>query len=475
MTKYYLLLLPILLLFTCGTPKPLLQKAGEPRPNIILIVADDLGYYDLGCYGGEFIETPNLDRLAAAGLRFTDGYAAAPLCSPTRASIQSGTAPARIGMTEHIRGYPKTQPWMKVVPVRSAQRLEPSYDILPELLGRAGYTTAHIGKWHLGNNESLPAAMGYDFSFAGNWAGLPRTFFYPFFDPGMMADLEAYSKPGDYLTDKLTDRALDYIGDKRDSTFFLHLAYYSPHVPIEGKEEWVAKYHQKRQPLPDSLLPNVHYAAMVSSIDENVGRVVQRVRDLKLAERTLIIFTSDNGGLSVREVPGYDKHTPPTDNGILKEGKGYLSEGGIREPFIFSWPGHVQAGRTNATPVISTDFYNTFAALAGRPERTADGQSLVPLLAGRTIPARDLYWHHPHYSPQRGKPEAAIRSGDYKLVYHYEEEVTTLYNLKTDPGEENDLATERPELARELLAKLLAWQQRVGAKLPERNADYGGE
>ncbi|RME96627.1 MAG: hypothetical protein D6772_11665 [Bacteroidetes bacterium] len=229
---------------------------------------------DLSSYGSDFIETPNLDRLAAEGMRFTDGYAAAPLCSLTRASIQTGLAPARIGMTEHIRGHPPVQDWMQVIPPKSVQGLDTSYLILPELFEQPAYTTAHLGKWHLGGGPSLPQAQGYDFSFAGNWAGLPRSFFYPFFDPGVMQDIKDYSAEGDYLTDVLTDRAIDYLRAHRDTNFFMHLAYYSPHVPIEAKEEWVRYYREKRAPAPDSLLPNVHYAAMVSSIDENVGRIM---------------------------------------------------------------------------------------------------------------------------------------------------------------------------------------------------------
>lgn len=461
-----------LFLSACNFSSENKDKKSVEHPNILLIVADDLGYNDLSCYGNKFIETPHLDRLAEEGIRFTDGYAAAPLCSPTRASIQTGLYPARIGMTEHIRGHPKAQPWMKIVPVKSVQGLDTAYLSLPELMKKSGYTTGHIGKWHLGGGASLPLPTGYDFNFAGNWAGLPRSFFYPFFDKGVNQDIQDFAKEGDYLTDVLTTRAISYMEEKKDSSFFLQLAFYSPHVPIEGKENWVNYYHDKRSPQADSLLPNVHYAAMVAAIDENIGRIMDALDSLQLSENTLVVFTSDNGGLSVREVPGYDKHTPPTDNGPLKEGKGYLSEGGIKEPFIFRWKEHISGGKTNNTPVITTDFFNTFASLTGVPDRTADGLNLTPIFYNEPIPDRNLFWHHPHYSPQRGYPSAAIRSGYHKLIYYFEDDRSELYNLKNDPSEEKDLFEDKPELGAEMVAKLEAWQREVGAVMPERNKDF---
>ena len=456
----------------CNDNPAQIAKPYLATPNVILIVADDLGYYDLGCYGNRFIETPHLDRMAAEGVRFTQGYAAAPLCSPTRASIQTGLYPARIGMTEHIRGHPGARPWMPVVPVKSKQGLDSNYQTLPEIFASKDYTTAHIGKWHLGGGASMPEAQGYDFNFAGNWAGLPRSFFYPFFDQGVLEEVKAYSQDGEYLTDVLTRRAVEYITTERDQPYFLHLAYYSPHVPIEGKARWVEHYQRKRRPLADSLLPNVHYAAMIASIDENIGTLLDTLRSTGQDRNTLVIFTSDNGGLSVREVPGYDQHTPPTDNGVLKAGKGYLAEGGIREPFLFWLPGTLPANRVEDTPIISTDFLNTFAEMLGSEARSSDGRSLWGLLRGDDFAPRDLFWHHPHYSPQMGIPEAAVRSGSYKLIRDLGTQTAALYDLGSDPSEIHDLAGEEPVRYQAMQTKLDNWLRTVGAKMPEPNPDY---
>ncbi|RMG66568.1 MAG: DUF4976 domain-containing protein [Bacteroidetes bacterium] len=441
-------------------------------PNIVLIVADDLGWGDLGCYGETFIETPFLDRMAAEGVAFSQGYAAAPLCSPTRASIQTGLSPARINLTEHIHGFPEPRPDQAIIPPRIEQGLSLDHTDLGSMLKQAGYVTAHIGKWHLGGGEFSPEHRGYDLAFAGSWAGLPPTFFYPFFPGGAYPELRTISQEGDYLPDVLTRRALDFIEAQRDTSFFVGLHFYAPHVPIEAPDSLVEIYRQKRGGAPDSLLPNVHYAAMVSALDRNVGRVLETLERLGLRSHTLVVFVSDNGGLDVREVPAFAQHTPPTTNAPLRAGKGYLYEGGIREPFLF-WGLDLPAKpEMEATPIITHDLYNTFASLAGQESRSPDGIDLMPLLQGKAVPERALHWHFPHYSPQGGMPGAVIRQGTYKLIEWYEDGSYDLYDLLADPGEQQNLVGEQPKRVEALKAALSAWRDSVGAKMPEPNPDF---
>lgn len=465
-----------LLFFTCKTEKKEENETVDiTAPNIVLIVADDMGWHDLGCYGNDFIETPNLDRLAAQGIRFTDGYAAAPLCSPSRASLVTGLHPITVNITEHIHGNHPPGPNQKLKTPPVDQQLALEYTTTAEALKEQGYATAHIGKWHLGGGKFSPQHQGFDLNIAGAWNGLPQSFFYPFFPMGQKPEIQEGYGEGDYLTDVLTDKALDYIKEKKDTTFFLNFNFYSPHVPIEGKPELVEKYRQKRGSDDESILPNIHYAAMIESIDQNVGRVMQKLEELGLAENTLIIFTSDNGGLSVQEVPYFAKHTPPTDNGPLRAGKGYLYEGGIREPFIVRWPATVTGGQENTTPVIGQDLFNTFMEVANSQKRTDDGKSLLPLLKGEKFEERPLLWHLPHYSPQREEPVSAYREGDWKILHFYEDDSYELYNLADDLGEKKNLAQTEPEKLREMKAKMDSLLKDMGAKFPEPNPNYVGE
>ncbi len=469
------IILMLLLAVSCGkqnnsTPE---KNSMDRSPNIIMIVADDLGWYDLSCYGNDFIETPNLDQLAKEGIKFTDAYAAAPLCSPSRASLITGLHPIRVNITEHIHGNRPPGPNQKLKTPPIAQQLNPKFKTIAEVLKAKDYNTAFIGKWHLGGGKFTPDNRGFDVNIAGAWNGLPKSFFYPFFNKGEKPELQNSSKEGDYLTDVLTTKAIEYIEKQKDSSFFLSLNYYSPHVPIEAKADLVEKYKKKRgTDTSESTMPNVHYAAMVESIDQNVGRILTKLKEFGVEENTLVLFTSDNGGLSVREVPAFAKHTPPTDNGMLKEGKGYVYEGGIREPLIIRWPKVIKKVKIDSTPVIAQDFYNTIMDITGIEERTTDGLSLLPVFEGDSISHRGLLWHLPHYSPQRGKPATAYREGDWKIIYFYEDDRYELYNLKSDISESNNLTEKSVDKLAELKQKMKDMLQNMDAKFPEPNPDY---
>ncbi len=444
-----------------------LSLSAQERPNIILIVADDLGERDLAVYGNEFIETPHLDQLAASGTLFTNGYASAAICSPTRASILAGGAPARIGMTEHLRGTPSVPDSQEEIPPQNVRSIPGSFPILARILREQGYTSAHIGKAHFGGN---PANFGYDLVFSGG--ALPSTYYYPFFNGNPYPELTAYAQPGDYITDVLTSRSLDFIENLyQQGPFFLHLNYYAPHVPIEGREDLVEKYENKAAEKPDHIFPEPEYAAMVEGIDENVGRIIEKLQGLELLDNTLIVFTSDNGALHVEEVPQFAQHTPPTDNYPLRAGKGHLYEGGTRVPFIFAGL-DVQAGLEVPTPITSADLFDTFAHLTGAEERGRDGVNVYPLAQGDTIEDRYLFWHFPHYSPQRGKPMSSIRAGKYKLLKWAERDRIELFDLEADPSESCNIVLEQPQLADSLENALESWLTSVNARRTTSNPNY---
>jgi arylsulfatase A-like enzyme len=453
--RYPALLLYCLLLFGCPAGEDDSPAAAEQPPNIVLIVTDDLGWFDLATYGNDFIETPNLDRLAAGGIQFTHGYASAAICSPSRSTLLTGRHPIETNITEHIHGNrpPRPGQLLRTPPIN--QQLDLNFQTSGEYLKNQGYATAYIGKWHLGGGQFHPENRGFDLTYGAGANGLPRSFFHPFFPPGQFNRLKQETQAGDYLTDILTDKALEFINDRRDSAFFLNLNYYAPHVPIMGKEELIEKYQQKRAANPTDSFPDVVYAAMVDAIDQNVGRILDRLDELGLAENTLVIFTSDNGGLHVEEVPAFAAHTPPTDNGMLRAGKGYLYEGGTRVPFIVRWPARIMEGQELATPVIGQDIFDAFR----------DPSGMSPLF-GNAQPDRLLIWHAPHYTPQGGKPASSLRQGDYKLVYDYETKQSSQFNLATDPGEENDLTDTDPERSRELTRLLQSRLADMGAQLP---------
>ena len=471
-----------------------LPALAAPKLNFVFILIDDLGQRDLGCYGSKFYRTPNLDRLAAEGMRFTDAYAACPVCSPTRASILTGKYPARLHLTDWLPGRGDLPAQRLARPVIN-QQLPLSEITLAKRLKAAGYRTAHVGKWHLGGEGYGPQQHGFDVNIAGDVTGTPLSYFAPFKGKSKdgkeryMPGLEQASD-GEYLTDRLTTEAEKIIESSKDQPFFLYLAHYAVHTPLKAKADVVAKYpHAENK---GGQQTNAIYAAMIESVDDSVGRLLKKLADLKIADRTVVFFTSDNGGLATREGPS----TPSTINSPLREGKGYLYEGGIRVPLIVRGPG-IQPGSTATNVMSSVDYFPTMLELAGikavegresRVEGKAstsaaldsrpstldliDGVSLVPVLNGGTNAPRPLFWHYPHYSNQGGKPGGVIREGDYKLIEFYETGRVELFDLKS--GENRNLAEDPAHAARvkAMVAKLDTWRIQTGAQMMQPNPAY---
>ena len=450
--------------------------AGSRRPNIVFILADDYGWRDLGCYGSTFYETPNLDALATGGMRFTNAYAACNVCSPTRASILTGKYPARLHLTDWLPGRPD-MPSQKLNRPVILQHLPLEEFTLAEALKEGGYATGFIGKWHLGGPAFYPEKQGFDVNLGGCELGHPPSYFSPYKIPTLPD-----GPRGEYLTDRLTDEAVKFIGDHKDKPFLLYLAHYAVHNPQQGKAAIVKKYADKAALLPpiadefalDSgcrvrvVQDKPVYAAMIDSLDQSVGRVLQTLRDLGLEQNTIVIFTSDNGGLSTAE-------GTPTSNLPLRMGKGWNYEGGIREPLIIRWPGVTKPGSVCDAPMISTDYYPTLLEVAGlppRPSQHLDGVNIVPLLRGQPMPDRPLFWHYPHYSNQGSGPCGAVRLGNFKLIEWYENDRVELYDLSKDVGEKTDLCTTMPDKAAELRQKLHDWRTSVAAQMPTPNPNY---
>jgi len=448
------------------------RKAAPARPNVVFIMADDLGWRDLGCYGNSFHETPNLDRLAAQSVRFTQAYAAAPVCSPTRAALMTGKHPARRGLTDFIPGRNARTDLVLNDPLNTPaipKALPLSETTLAELFRAQGYATAIVGKWHLGETTDFyPDKQGFEQTVAVAPSGGPPGYFYPYKTYFTLEDLKANGQPGEYLTDRLGDEAVRLIKGLKDRPFFLYLSQYAPHIPIQPKPDLLAKYERKKQSLGSDTFANPHYAAMVESLDASVGRVLEALQANGLLENTIIVFTSDNGGLSVPE----GKFTPATTNLPLRDGKGYLSEGGLRVPLLIRWPGMGADGRAVPTPVVTTDFFATFSEmLTGKPADT-DGEALQPILQGKKRRKPALFWHYPHYSNQGGRPSSAIRAGDYKLIVDEETAQARLYNLGQDPGETRDLAGQETAKTRALRKQLNDWLATVGATRPTQNPNF---
>ena len=437
-------LIPFLLLVGCA--------GAAERPNIVFLLADDLGWTGLRCFGSDFYETPRLDRMAGEGVKFTQAYAACTVCSPTRASIMTGKYPARLRLTDFIAG--QNRPFAKLRIPDWTKVLLPEHETLAEALKAGGYRTAHVGKWHLSGKGGLarttgPTEQGFDLTH-----GKP---------PGTRGYL---LKDGGYLTDHLTDRAVAFIDEAADEPFFLYFAYNTPHTPIQGRADLVERFRGKAR--AGATHTNPVYAAMVASLDQSVGRVLDKLEERGLTARTVVVFTSDNGGLTVRR----GKHDGFTENLPLRRGKGSAYEGGVRVPTIVRWPGTAPAGAVCRTPVITMDWFPTLLEAAGLPHARPDqdGRSLVELIRrpDRGL-ARDLFWHHPHYHAGGDGPYSAVRSGNWRLIEFHEDGRLELYNLGEDLGERNNLASVEAERAKALHAKLVAWREAVDAQMPTPN------
>ncbi|MGQ9913559.1 MAG: sulfatase, partial [Thermogutta sp.] len=451
------------------------ETPSPPRPwNVILILIDDLGAADLSYAGSRFYETPNIDRLASGGMRFTHGYSACTVCSPTRAAILTGQYPARLHITDWIKGHQRPKAKLRVPDWTMYLPLEET--TLAERLHAAGYATIHIGKWHLGDPPYYPQHQGFDVNLGGTFMGHPGSYFFPYGTGERRVPL-AGGAEGEYLTDRLAAEAVRLIEANRDRPFFLYFAHYAVHTPLQAKPEWIDRYQRKLDEaaargddLDGQQCPV--YAAMIHSMDEAVGRVTDAVERLGLADRTIVIFTSDNGGLTLPAC----KQQPVTHNIGLRAGKGSAYEGGVRVPLIVRWPGVTQPGSVSDTPVISSDLYPTILEMAGvpdAPDHIRDGESIVPILKNPAATRQSpLFWHYPHYHPGGATPYSAIRDGDWRLVHFFEDDRVELYNLRDDPEERRDLAAEMPDRIRDLKAKLEAWRAAVGAQLPTANPDY---
>lgn len=475
------------------------QSKKASKPNIIFILADDLGWKDLSVYGSTFDETPNLDKLASEGMRFTDAYASCNVCSPSRSSILTGQYPVHTGITDWIAGRQSAgpMPFDKLIALPFSYNLDTSEITIAETLKQNGYATFFAGKWHLGlSPRSWPLKEGFDVNKGGWAAGNPAAYgMGGYFSPYHNPKLEDGPK-GEFLTDRLTTEAIEFIKEKskENKPFFVDLSYYAVHEPIKAKQEYIEKFKKKAHLLgldtlttflkdapwmqnqPDwgerIVQSNPVYAALLYSVDENVGRIMTLLEKLNISKNTIIIFTSDNGGLSTSE-------GAPTSNLPLRYGKGWNYEGGVRIPLIVKWPGVAKGGSICHFPVVNTDFYPTFLQMAGlplMPEQHKDGVSLLPLLQDEKIIDQPvLYWHYPHYSNQGGTPSSAIREGDWKLVQFYEDNHVELYNLQTDIEERRDLSGTLAGRTADMLQLLNAWKKQTDAKIPILNPFYNAD
>jgi arylsulfatase A-like enzyme len=448
------------------------HAADAQRPNIVFILADDLGYTDLACYGSKYYETPNIDRLAAEGVRFTDGYTCGANCQPTRAALISGQYGPRTGV--YTVGNIDRFNWRSrpLRPVNNVTSLPLEKVTIADALQKAGYATGMFGKWHLGKGDHHPAKRGFDEAIESS--GVHFNF---------KTDPVVEYPQGQYLADFLTDRAVDFITRHKDEPFFLYLPHFGVHAPHQAKPELVERF--KSKPAVGGH-ENPAYAAMIASVDESVGRVLATLDELGLDDNTLVIFSSDNGGVGSYKSVGLPK-SGITNNRPLKGGKGTFYEGGIRVPYIFRWPGVAEAGQTNSSPIISVDLYPTLLEVSGaqRPaDYPLDGVSYASLLKGQSdsLDREAIYWHFPGYLGQgagawRTKPVSVVRAGDWKLRENLEDGKLELYNLQEDLSEMQDLAAAEPETAKRLHETLLAWRKQVGAKLPTANtaAEDGGQ
>ena len=471
-------------------PLAALDAADAPKPNVIVILADDLGWADLSCYGSTFHESPNLDKLAAQGMRFTQAYSSSPYCSPSRAAIMTGRHPARVKITDYIPSNGKSG---KLLPAEMKMELPLEEVTMAEVLRDAGYATWHVGKWHLGERGFLPEDQGFEVNIAGNHSGAPTSFFWPYGHDNPAAAKRYHGSPvpglveggqqGEHLCDRLTSEAMKLIEKRKQvQPFFLYLPFYDVHTPIMAKPELVKKYEAKAArlglpPVPkaphftednrahggrQAKMPetqvNPTYAAMIETMDTNVGLLMAKLDELGIADNTLILFTSDNGGHNV------------TSNRPLRGCKGWLYEGGVREPWIVKWPGVTKPGSTCDVPVMNTDILPTVLEVCGlpsKPELHKDGVSFLSLLKGETKPVHDaLFWHFPHYGNHGSGPCSSVRVGEWKLIHWLEDDSVELFDVVNDPSEKTDLAARQPDRVKDLRARLDAWRKETDANMP---------
>jgi arylsulfatase A-like enzyme len=442
-----------------GFSNPSWAKPAPHPLNVVLILADDYGWTDLSCYGSKFYQTPNIDKLARDGMKFTQAYAACCVCSPTRGAIMTGKYPARTHITDWIPGQMPENPklivpdWTKYLPLTEVS--------LGRAFHNAGYATASIGKWHLGSEEYWPEKQGFDINIAGTERPNPKTYFAPYNIPTLKE-----GPTGEYLTDRLGDEVEKFIENNKDKPFFLYFPEFAVHLPLQAKKPIIAKY--KKRIREGMAQTNAIYAAMIESMDDTVGRVRRKLDELNLSDNTVVVFASDNGG-----------RVPTTSNLPLRVGKGSCYEGGTRVPLIVYWPHVTEPGSVCDTPVISMDFYPTLLEIVGEKKaakKGIDGVSLIPLLKQNGKLKRDeLFWHYPHYQHyQLGgtTPYGAIRKGDFKLIEFFDDMRVELYDLKTDIGEHHNLADSMPKKVKELRDRLHEWRKEVGAQMPTRNPNY---
>ncbi len=473
-------------------------QTNNKKPNIIVILADDLGWADLSCYGSSFYETPNLDKLAASGIKFTQNYATCPVCSPTRSSMMTGKYPVKTGITDWIRGRQAegvAKPYEKLIAQGIPYQLALGENTIGEQALNNGYKTFFAGKWHLGEEEKYwPQNQGFQTNIGGWKSGSPTGrindstggFFTPYKNP-MLSD----GPKGEYITDRLTNETIDFLDKNKESPFFIMYSLYAVHNPMQAPKALIQKYQAKQKLLANGnaqkfakdedwmknekewkrrlFQDNPVYAAMMENMDLNIGRLLEKIKQLGIDDNTLVIFTSDNGGLSTAE-------GSPTTNGPLRAGKGWLYEGGIRVPLIMYWKGKIIKGSTSDIPVTTADFFPTIANAFNtnyKKDKNIDGDNILQLLSDpNSNKKRQLFWHYPHYSNQGGRPGSAIREGDYKLIYNYEDESAELYNLATDIGEKTDIAATNDQMVKQLKRKLFKWLKANNALVPLKNIKY---
>lgn len=464
----------------------LLTSAAEEEPaNFVFFLVDDLGWADVGCFGSTFHETLHIDALAESGMRLTNAYAAASICSPTRASILTGRHPVRVNITDWIPGQDiaKTST-QKFLHVEDRNELALEEITIAEALKEHGYSTFFAGKWHLGEEGHYPTDQGFDINIGGHHRGSPPGGYYaPWNNPVLKA-----KNDGEYLTERLTEESISFLEHRKEGEpFLLYLSYYNVHTPVQPYKKRIDHYLEKaatlfaedsppiqeRDGLSRSRQDNPEFASMVAAVDDSVGAILASLEEQNLADNTVVVFFSDNGGLCTL---GRKGTVGSTSNLPLRSGKGWLYEGGIREPCIVRAPGVTKAGSVTDTPVFSCDFFPTMLELAGlplQPDLHPDGISLKPLLSGHEpTEERALYWHYPHYHGSAWKPGGAIRKGKWKLIEFWEYDEIELYDLETDPGESQDLSETHPEIVAGLQQALADWRKDIGTDIPKKNPDY---